>query len=199
MKEKESGVKQVVINVFSGCYDGLTRWDKKCGLTKKPMETRIAEDKKILSGMGVEAIYLDFYDRAVYRDIMKRPRPKRERKEIRKLLFKTIDQFSGKKSIFFPGGIAHKDHKLLRKIGLQEGREEICFYEDIPYALKNRFLTNNRYRIGKRIDRKIEMITSYQSQMEGLLGLMKISTAEEFMIKLKMLHFEDGDYYERFI
>lgn len=187
--------KIVVVNVFTKEYEGLTKWDKVCEIANNPMQERITEDKKILSKIEAEGKYLNFYDQAVYEDIKKEKRPSDERKEIKSELTEIINNLSPSK-LFFPVGIKHSDHKLLRRIG----KEFDCsFYEDLPYGIKNPIKDFTSYFIGSVIEKKIDLILEYKTQIKGLMFLTNTKTKNDLKIKLTNHHFFNNSYYEKVI
>ncbi len=200
LKEKEKN--QVVINVFCKNYDGLTKWDQLSENLEKPMENRIKEDKQILSSLGVSVFYLDFYDNAVYSDILKNKRDKEEVKEIEKRLIEIISSFSNNIKLFFPFGIDHKDHKLIAGMGVRLQKEEdVSFYQDLPYGFfKQTDLNKKKYLITDVIEEKMDLIFEYQSQINGLISLTKIKSKDDFKEKFKELHLgKDLEFYENLI
>ncbi len=193
--------KQSVINVFSKKYSGITDWDRKCGLVKRPMKQRIKEDKQILSSLNIKSVYLKFYDDAVYKEIKRRKRPKKEAEVIRKNLEKILNKFSEGSKFFFPAGLGHEDHKLLADIGRKmTERFNIIFYEDIPYALRSNFNFNDNYKITSVMDKKMDLILSYKTQIRGFFDLTNSTDLSEFSKKIKKHHLgKVDDFYEKTI
>ncbi len=189
----------VVVNLFSGKYRGLTKWDKLCGFGENPMEKRIKEDKEILSSIGVEPVYLDFYDQAVYKDIKNKERSEDGKAKISRKVKKVIDERSPQK-VFFPAGINHDDHQLLFKIGERvSGGVEVFFYEDLPHALTRKNNNFEEYRFSRGVmNKKIELILKYKSQIKGFLKISKVKSIEEFRFKMIDYHKKKKCYVERF-
>ncbi len=196
---KESDKKQTVINVFTASYDGLTEWDRKCGLLAEPMKKRLKEDKRILSELGVKVINLDFHDAAVYSDLKGKKRSAERKMEIKDKLTDKLNVFPGNGKIFFPSGMGHVDHALLRDVGTSLNRKNIIFYEDIPYSINQRRKNKERYNLSREIlNRKIDLIMRYKTQLPGLLELTNSETIKSFREKLFNLHSENGSFCERF-
>ncbi len=188
----------LIVNVFSKNYSGLTKWDKICGLKSDPMKKRIREDKKIISGLGFDSIYLDFYDHAVYRDIKETSRPKKEIIKIRQKIKKII---GGNKeaTLIFPAGISHSDHLLLSKIG-KNLKRDLVLYEDLPYGLNADFSRHRKILIGKKeMGEKINLILEYKTQIKGFLSLTNSKKIGEFKEKLINHHKIKDKFYEKII
>lgn len=191
LKESESSL---VINVFSKSYEYPTKWDKICGLGQKPMQKRIAEDRAVLKQVGAEAIYLNFFDDAVYKKNC-RQRSQKEISMIVKKIKTSISYYSGAE-IFCPVGINHPDHLLIASIGKQIGAD--YYYEDLPHALLVNVKGGCNYKIDKFIDRKIELISCYSTQRQGLTKLISAASFEDFLQKIKHYHYRNGSFFERF-
>lgn len=182
--------KQLVVNVFCGRYLQPTKWDKLCGIENDPMKRRIEEDRLILKKLGVEVIYLDFLDKAAVNKA-----EERDINSIRREILKIVDQYNGE--FFFPSGIEHPDHRILGRIGREI--EEVKHYEDIPYAIgKTGMDSDFKNEITNFIDRKIDLILKYKTQLKGFLKLTRSKNSLELRKKIKDHHFEKDSFYERF-
>lgn len=194
---KETGPK-TVLTVFSGSYTGRTDWDKLCGLKVNPMKTRIKEDKKILSQVEVVSIYLDFYDNAVYQDLLNKKPPRERSEKIERKIKRVIDRLSPER-IFCPYGITHPDHKLISTI-LKKVSGNLIFYEDFPYSIKSPLKKGVLFKFSNAVlEKKINLILGYESQLGGLLRLSDSETAEEFISKTKTHHFKSGGIGEDYL
>jgi len=200
---------QLIVNVFSGQYKGLTNWDLSCGIkTEDPISLRKNEDKKALHLIKAASVHLNFLDNAFLNDLKNQKRIQSDFIKIKKEVFKILKENISLEKAFFPLGISHPDHFLLVKIGkeiakeLKEIRKAIYFYEDFPYFYKNfklkipyflKEFTPIYFRIDKEIFTKIKMIFSYKSQLSSLLKILypqlKISKKSQNFIKEKWKEF----------
>ncbi len=191
--------KQLVINVFTAIYKGKTEWDELCDLRNPhPMYLRIREDNKILSSLEVQCRYLNFLDQAVYKNIKDKPRPKSIIEKIEFTLRKKLKKIP-KAKLFFPFGLAHQDHKVLREIGERIARDyHVCFYEDIPYALTDSISDWRFYKLTEEsLKEKINLIFNYESQIPGLLTISESESEISLANKLKNHHREQGEPVEK--
>ncbi len=207
--KKNQKNSQLIVNIFSGQYKGLTNWDLSCGIkTKNPILLRKSEDKKALHLMKATSIYLNFLDNAFLNDLKNQKRSRSDFIKIKNKIFKILKENIAFKRAFFPLGISHPDHFLLAKIGkeiakeLKKAGEAVYFYEDFPYFYKNfklgipyflKEFTPIYFKIDKEIFTKIKMIFSYRSQLSSLLKILypqlKTSKKSQNFIKEKWKEF----------
>ncbi len=96
---------QLIVNIFTGKYRGLTKWDLVCGIRKNPILIRKKESQKALKWIKAKEIYLSFLDNAVFRDLKRSKRPSSDFLEIKNCLLKIINKStSSLKAIFFSAG-----------------------------------------------------------------------------------------------
>jgi LmbE family N-acetylglucosaminyl deacetylase len=201
---KKTGHRQLVINIFTKSYRGQTYWDKICGQGIN-INTRIKEDKKILSSINVKSIYLDFFDGAF---INKRPFL-----SSLKLFIKLAYIIKKKKNyieaVFFPFGKGHPDHVLLGKIGklLKKIFPDIkfYFYEDFPYISRKHAIKAKKIKVDISLifEKRINLVLSYKSQLKAILKTFYPEIKLPYNIKTeykKILinHYSNGQgkYYE---
>ena len=194
---KEDGPK-TILNIFSGNYKGETGWDKLCGLKGEPMKTRIKEDKKQLKKVGVVGIYLDFYDQAAYDDIFKKEPPTDRRDQVGKKIREVIATLSPRR-VFCPYGIGHPDHKLVSRAVKSISKNPV-FYEDFPYSMKKSLSGGKVFKFSRGIlDKKMDLILGYESQLKGFFELTETKTVEEFISKTKEHHLRSGNIGESYL
>ncbi len=181
--------KQLVVNVFCGDYLQPTAWDQLCEIEGSPMRERVSEDQKILNELGVDVVYLDFLDSAAI------GKKRRDIFSIEKQILKIVDSYQG--DFFFPLGVGHPDHLTLKKIGGKvEGAK---YYADIPYVFDKKLREPDiKTDISRYIDRKIDLVFKYKTQLKGLLHLIGMGEESKLKKRIKDYHFEDGAYYENF-
>lgn len=184
---------QLVVNIFTREYKGLTNWDLICGIKKDPILVRKGEDHTALKWIKPKKIYLNFLDNAVFRDLQNKKRPYGDTRKIKNQIFKILNKnISPNGKVFFPIGVSHPDHFLVAKIGreiywrLKKRGLGVYFYEDFPFLdnLPSKFSEKFMpvyFEIDKEIFVKIKMVMAYKSQLFSLLQILglKIKYPEE--------------------
>jgi LmbE family N-acetylglucosaminyl deacetylase len=184
---KHSEKVQLIVNIFTRKYNGLTKWDLLCKIRKTPILVRKKESQKALKWIKAKEIYLNFFDNAVFKNLKHTKRPSSDFLEIKNCLFKIINKnISSLEAVFFPLGISHPDHILIAKIGmeifnqLREKKVQFYFYEDFPFLCnfptRGTFFWKNFTPIYVPIDEeifvKIKMVMAYKSQLFPLLQIL---------------------------
>ncbi len=219
---------QLVVNIFSGEYNGLTEWDLFSGIkNKRPIKIRKKEDQQALSLVKAKMIYLNFLDNLVFTDLKKSTRPFLDLLKIKNQIYQIINKnISSIEAVFFPLGIFHPDHILVSKIGrtiknrLKNQKIKVYFYEEFPHFIKNKsypkkFIKNYNpvyFEINREIYTKIKMAILYKSQLIPLLKIlypeMRLKTNIENIWKKILLNYhksisnqsenKNAKYCERF-
>jgi LmbE family N-acetylglucosaminyl deacetylase len=205
---KLKGKETSVITVFAGRYDGLTAWDKTCGLNaiQNPPEIRRAEDKNALLSLGCGSYgYLDYFEEDAIplikdAEILKKYGSEADLKED---LYAVINK-SGAENIYFPLGIKNKDHIRIRNAALiliknnRLGDKRCFFYEDFPYtADKNEYskaleeirenfiLEQSAMNIKPVLKDKISAILKYKTQIKSIFGTDKARQVEKSILSVQ--------------
>lgn len=166
--------------------------------TEKITKLRKREEKKINENLRYKYIFLDFPDRGIKPDWSDVETAKMKVDVKERLLL----QLNKDATIYFPIGINHFDHILVREIGkelIDEYNYNIHFYEDLPYiAHMSNFQdfykvieenSVNPYWEKIDIKSKIEILKNYKSQVEE--SWLKLINLYSYSPK-------DNHYYERF-
>lgn len=201
--KKNQNKSQLIVNIFSGEYKGLTKWDLSCKFKKKiPIQTRKKENKKALKLIKVTSMYFNFFDNLFFNDLKNSERPFSEIRKIKCEISKILKKnTSSLKTIFFPLGISHPDHFLVAKIGKDKAKElkrkgvKVYFYEDFPFLYNSKYNSSLflkdfipvYFRIDKEISAKIRMIISYESQLFPLLKILYPQLQIETLEKRKRM------------
>ena len=187
--KKNQKSPQLIVNIFSGEYEGLTKWDLSCGIkNKNPILIRKKENRRALGSINTTSVYFNFFDNVFFKDLKRTKRPLSDSIKIKSEILKILkENISSLKRVFFPLGISHPDHILIAKIGKEVTKElkvtetEVYFYEDFPYLYNNfkwkaSYFLNEfspiYFRIDKEILTKIKMVISYKSQLLPLLKIL---------------------------
>jgi LmbE family N-acetylglucosaminyl deacetylase len=192
---------QLVVNIFSGEYDGLTKWDLSSGIkNRKPIKIRKKEDQRALNLVKAEIVYLNFLDNLVFTDLKRSTRPFSDSSKITAQIFQIINKnILSIEAVFFPLDTFHPDHILISRIGrtvinkLKNRKIKIYFYEEFPHFIKNQFGSKGLFEnyspvyfeVNREIYTKIKMIVLYKSQLLPLLRILYPKT------KLKTNAIED--------
>jgi len=185
--KKNHKKKQLIINIFSGEYNGLTTWDLSSGIkSRQPIKIRKKEDKHALSLVKAKVIYLNFLDNLVFTDLKKSTRPFLDLLKIKNQIYQIINKNKSTiEAIFFPLSVFHPDHVLVSKIGrtiknrLKNQKIRVYFYDEFPHCIKNKsyqkkILKNYNpvyFEINREIYTKIKMVILYKSQLTPLLKI----------------------------
>jgi len=187
-----AGSQVSIVNVFSISSwthpDALYAKDHGAGDRERVTEIRKAEEMALSRQLNYRPFFLDFLDL-----------PIRDQAMTDAVLSERIkcairDQLDFSSNIFFPLGIDHPDHCVVRNIGnelMPEGYR-ISFYEDLPYVarklgsgalVKSKALEQGLRSSAVEIDisKKIASVKAYESQVseEWLTDLYDYSSNTE--------------------
>ena len=146
----KENTKTTIINVFSKVPEKplFTFWDRMCGFTNstKAMDTRLREDKLALFGLGIpenSIKYLSYLDKQYRKDI------KKYQKEFKLKISCDIEEsikdlLPNNIRLFIPMNALHKDHRLVRDIGIElykklyqdKNNISLYLYQDMPYTFR---------------------------------------------------------------
>lgn len=146
----KENTKTKIINVFSKVPEKpiFTYWDRMCGFANSTiaMNTRLSEDKVALLGLGVQKDSIKYL---LYLDNQYRKYIKINQKEIKRQISFDIEKcikelLPQNIRLFIPMNALHKDHRMVRDIGIELYKKyyrdknsiSLYLYQDMPYTFR---------------------------------------------------------------